>query len=326
MKKIGIVQVDGEIPNLALMQVCGYHESLGDKVEWYKGNVFEGEYDKIYASKLFSFSEMPQLPERALVGGTGIDFRNNLPDEIKTQKPSYSLYLKPWKPFNYTPKKTKKGTKKKILIDPVDYHLGFSMKGCRFVCKFCCVPQKEGRPKYNNSVDEILTNPLGGNRLMLLDNDFFGSPNWKEDLERIIELKLKVCFVQGLNIRIITKEQAELLAKCNYKNSNFKKKYVTFAWDRQFDKKRVMDGIQICNDAGIPSTNMQFFVLIGYDTTPEQDYERVMTLAEMGCMPYVMPFKKTDPYQKAFTRWVNQRAVFNSCSWSEYKYNKFPTV
>ncbi len=64
------------------------------------------------------------------------------------------------------------------------------MKSCRFACKFCCVPKKEGRPKENSTIDGLL-NPIGGNRLMLLDNDFFGGPDWRCNLERIIELRQK---------------------------------------------------------------------------------------------------------------------------------------
>lgn len=298
MGKVGIVQDDGELPNLALMQITKYHEELGDSVEWYKGNLFAHEYDSIYASKIFAFSEMPDLPASAMIGGTGIDFKNRLPGNIAEKQPSYTLYP------NCT------------------YHVGFSMKGCRFVCKFCCVPQKEGRPKKNSAIDDLLLNPRGGNRLMLLDNDFFGGPEWKENLLRIIELKLRVCFVQGLNIRIITQEQADLLAQCNYQNSKFHEKYLTFAWDRFNDRKLIFQGIERCNKAGIPNNKMQFFILIGFDTTPDQDYDRVMTLRELGCMPYVMPYKKDDPYQQAFARWVNHRATFKSCTWDEYKYRK----
>lgn len=195
------------------------------------------------------------------------------------------------------------------------------MKGCRFNCPFCCVPKKEGRPKVNSTIDGLLLNPNGGNRLMLLDNDFFGGQDWRPNLERIIQLKLRVCFVQGLNIRIITPDQARLLRLCRYTNSKFNQKYLTFAWDRYNDGKIVRKGIEICNAAGIPCKHMQFFVLIGFDTTPEQDLDRVMTLAEMGCMPYAMPYDKDDPYQKAFTRWVNNRAVFKTCSFQDYKYN-----
>lgn len=297
MNKIGIMQLDGKIPNLALMKVAGYHETIGDEVEWYEGLLFAEQYNKIYASKLFSFTPMPQLPENAVIGGTGIDFYNRLPKEIEDATPSYSLY------------------------PDCNYHLGFSMKGCRFNCKFCCVPKKEGRPYNYNTIDEILINPNGGNRLMLLDNDYFGGTEWKANLLRIIELKLKVCFVQGLNIRILTDEQAELLAKCDYRNLKFNKKYLTFAWDRFNDGKLIMQGIERCNKAGIPNGHLQFFVLIGFDTTPEQDMERVMTLANLGCMPFVMPYNKADKYQKAFARWVNMRAIFKTVKWEDYKYN-----
>jgi hypothetical protein len=296
MAKIGLVQLDGKLPNLAIMKIAGYHEAMGDSVEWYEGNLFEEQYEKIYCSKLFSFTPTPDLPERTIIGGTGIDSYNKLPKEIEDSTPSYSLY------------------------PDCQYHVGFSMKGCRFVCSFCVVPKKEGRPYNYNSIDEILINPNGANRLMLLDNDFFGGANWKVNLERIIELKLKVCFVQGLNIRIITKDQAELLAKCNYTNSKFNQKYLTFAWDKFNDRKLIDKGIKICNDAGIPSRHMQFFVLIGYDTTHEQNMERVMLLKEYGCMPFVMPYDKNDRYQKSFARWVNFRPTFKSVTWEQYTY------
>ena len=65
---------------------------------------------------------------------------------------------------------------------------------------------------------------------------------------------------------------------------------------------------------------MQFFVLIGYDTTPEQDYYRVMMLWEkFGALPFVMPYNKKDLYQKRFTRWVNHRAIFKSVAWEDYR-------
>jgi len=297
--RVALVQVDGKLPNLALMQVCGFHEGRGDMVSWWQGPLFNGQYDRVYVSKIFSFSKLPvSLPEGALIGGTGIDFFNRLPLEIEACAPSFSLY------------------------PGCGYHMGFSMKGCRFACKFCCVPRKEGRPRENSSIDGLLLNPRGGNRLMLLDNDFFGGPDWKGNLLRIIELGLRVCFVQGLNIRIIREEQAGLLARCSFWNSKFNKRYLTFAWDRYGDRRLIERGIRICNDAGIPCERMQFFVLVGFDTTEEQDYERVMTLREWGCMPFVMPYKRDDPYQRAFARWVNQRAVFKSCSWKDYRYRR----
>lgn len=292
---IGLVQVDGTLPNVALMQISAYHEARGDTVGWYEGSLFADQYDLIYASKIFQFSDLPQLPERAMLGGTGIDFKNVLPAEIAECEPSYTLY------------------------PDCDYHIGFSMKGCRFNCKFCCVPQKEGRPRINSSIERLLTNPGGGNRLMLLDNDFFGGAEWRENLETIIELDLRVCFVQGLNIRIITDEQAKMLAQTRFQSAGFNHHIVTFAWDRFRDGKLIFDGIERCMNAGIEPQQMQFFVLIGYDTTPEQDFERVDALASLGCLPYVMPYNRSDAYQRRFARWVNHRAIFKTVAWEDYQ-------
>lgn len=295
---IGIHQVDGKLPNYACMKIAGYYKSLNVPFESYKGDLFNEQYDKVYMSKIFHFSSMPEIYDNCIIGGTGIDHYNKLPPEIEIAEVSYDLYPN------------------------CNYHLGFSMKGCRFACKFCVVPKKEGKPYNYNTIDELLKNPYGENRLMLLDNDFFGGFHWKANLERIIELKLKVCFVQGLNIRIITYEQATLLAQCNFSNSKFNQKYLTFAFDKFKDEKLILEGIRICNEAGIRTSQMQFFVLIGFDTTHEENMYRINLLKNLGAKPFVMPYDKSDPYQKALTRYVNHRAIFNKCSWQEYKYSK----
>lgn len=292
---IGLVQVDGKIPNLALMKIAGYHEAMGDTVSWFNGMLFADQYEKVYASKIFDFSEMPQLPECASIGGTGVDFYNTLETELENADPSYSLYP------NWTS------------------HIGFTMKGCRFNCSFCCVPKKEGRPKDVSGVDDLLTNPNGGDRLMLLDNDFFGGSEWMRHLRRIRELDLRVCFAQGLNIRVLTYAQASLLATVRFMNTKFSMRMVTFAWDKMKDEKLIFDGIALCESAGIRAKDMQFFVLIGYDTTPEEDYCRVTKLFERGALPFVMPYDKSDHYQKRFARWVNHRAIFKSVEWKDYK-------
>lgn len=303
--KIGIVQIDGKQPNLALMKICAYHEAQGDAIEWYQGPIFSGCYDKIYASQIFAFSQRPELPmDKTVIGGTGIDFTNRLPSEIEAMPPSYSLYPE------------------------CDYHIGFSMKGCRFKCSFCCVPVKEGAPYKYSSIDQILYKPDGmynnpmatDNRIVLLDNDFFGTGDWDINLRRIIDLGAKVNFNQGLNIRILTQRQADLLAKCKYYNTHFTDRYLTFAWDRYQDRADIMKGIERCDKAGISRKHLQFFVLIGYDTTPEQDLDRVMTLKDLGCRPFVMPYNKFDGYQKRFARWVNSPQLRN-VSWDSYIHN-----
>ena len=47
---IGILAIDSNYPNLALMKISGYHKLQGDQVEWY--NPFN-HYDKVYMAKIY---------------------------------------------------------------------------------------------------------------------------------------------------------------------------------------------------------------------------------------------------------------------------------
>lgn len=301
MSKIALHQVDGSIPNLALMQIAAYHESRGDNVSRFDGDLFASQYDIIYHSKIFGFSPMPQIHENSLIGGTGIDFTNRLPPEIESSGYSYTTY------------------------PDCNFHVGQTQRGCRFSCDFCVVPKKEGKNRPHSELDDILINPNGGRKLMLLDNDFFGNRKWEIILNDIRDRDLLVCFAQGLNIRLITPAQARALSLVKFRNTKFNAKYVTFAWDKFADRDKIRAGIDRCNKNGIDSIHMQFFVLIGFDTTPEQDYQRVIELRELGALPFVMPYDRKNTYQKKFARWVNNRAIFKSVKWSEYN-NTAPSM
>ena len=56
--KIGIIQIDGKLPNLALMKVASFYKQKGYIVEKYAGPLFHDEYEKVYASKIFKFTEL----------------------------------------------------------------------------------------------------------------------------------------------------------------------------------------------------------------------------------------------------------------------------
>lgn len=61
------------------------------------------------------------------------------------------------------------------------------------------------------------------------------------------------------------------------------------------------------------------YVLIGFNTSESQDLYRVLILKSLGIDPFVMPFDKSDLYQKSFARWVNHKAIFNKVKWENYK-------
>lgn len=292
---VAIYDVDSRIPNLALMKLSQFHRQRGDTVSAY-APIMKNSYDKIYASTIFNFSDKSELDAATMeIGGSAWDLKKNLPPEIESLTPDYSFY-------DYA------------------HSIGFTMRGCRFRCKFCVVPEKEGRPKSNNTISEIWTN-RNSNFVVLLDNDFFGNPEWRERIAEIQKLDLTVNFSQGLNIRIITDEQAKMLASVKFRNLSGDKKEVHFAWDRFNDERLIDDGIKRVIAVGIKPYQMAFYVLIGFDTTPEQDLYRINKLKNHGCKPFVMAYDKSNDYQKRFARWVNHRAIFNSVAWEDYRVN-----
>jgi hypothetical protein len=293
---IALSQIDGKIPNLALMRIARFYENNGAIIEHFNP-LFSSKYSHVFASKIFSFTQDIWLPDNAITGGTGIDFYNTLPTEIESCYPSYTLYPE------------------------CNYHIGFTMRGCRFKCEFCCVPKKEGKAHSVSNIADLLINPKGGDRLMLLDNDFFGNPVWLDVIKEIIERKLKTSFVQGINIRTITEEQCYWLSKVSFFNQSFKRKILSFAWDRIKDEKIIRRGIDRLNAAGIKNYQMQFFILVGFDSTMEEDLHRINTLHSLGCKPFVMPYDKDDIYQKNLARWCNRRQIINAQP-DFTKYNK----
>lgn len=96
--RVGLIDVDGHnFPNLCLMKLSSWHKAHGDKVEWYDP-LFSGHLDKVYMSKVFTFT--PDYPyhvnaTEVVRGGTGYyypDGGDPLPDEIEHVMPDYSLY------------------------------------------------------------------------------------------------------------------------------------------------------------------------------------------------------------------------------------------
>ena len=67
---------------------------------------------------------------------------------------------------------------------------------------------------------------------------------------------------------------------------------------------------------GWNANGMIVYTLVNFDTTPEQDLERIYTLRAMGYWAYIMIYDKehcTDPFYKDLARWVNNRFIFAVC-------------
>ena len=283
--KICLVDVDSKIPNLALMKVSAYHRSIGDRVKFHDP-LFD-KPDLIYASKIFNFTpDYQYYPESVpvLKGGTGYDLKVELPEQIEKQYPDYTLYR-------------------------CDYALGFTSRGCSRDCPFCLVPEKEG---LIHPVGDIYDFWRGQEHIRLLDSNLTAIPGHFELIcIQLAKEKIKTDF-DGLDIRLIDADMARLLSRVKVW------KQLRFAWDNMQDEESVIRGIGILVKNGVARWKQMFYVLIGFNTTREEDLYRVETLRGLKVDPFVMPYNKADLYQRRFARWVNHKATFNTVPWDKY--------
>jgi len=278
--RIAIYDCEEKKHNTALMQISQYYKNKGVFVEWYFPLAHD-QYDKIYCSSLFDFSDKSLVTNDMICGGTGFDIKKKLPKEIEECDLDYSIY---------------EGN--------CDTSYIWFSRGCVRDYKFCIVREKEG---YIHPVKPKNLNP-NGKHITICDNNFFMNPKWEEAIEQIKEWDQKVNFM-GIDIRSLTNEQAEILNNLRHG------KQIKFAWDNPKEdlEEKFRNITRI-----IKPYKIMVYVLIGYNSTEGDDFYRVEVLRRLGIDPFVMPYIKNNTYQKRFSRWVNNKAVFKSVAWEDY--------
>lgn len=294
--KIGLWSDCHNFPSLPLMKLSAYHKSIVDDVEMIN---YLTHYDKVYASKVFSFTE--DIEDRCVVqtdeiskGGSGycisvvegkevFDSMKNtsLPKEIEHIYPDYSLYPQ------------------------YKFALGFLTRGCPRGCGFCIVGKKEGL--CSRQVADLSEFWRGQKEIKLLDPNLLACKDHETILEQLADSKANIDFTQGLDIRLINKNNVSLL-------NNIKTKMIHFAWDNP--KQDLTEYFKLFSKyTNIKSDrNKVVYVLTNYNSTIEEDLYRIYTLCDLGYSPYVIIYQKetSNKQHKDLQRWVNCRWIFRS--------------
>jgi hypothetical protein len=285
---IALKAVDSLIPNLALMKLSTWHKQQGDSVKLYDP-LFDSP-DCLYLSKVFDFTpDFDYLPDCEIIkGGIGYDIMAKLP------MPNDDAIMPDYELFN------------------CEYALGRVTRGCPNSCPWCVVSKMDGReirqvaePSDFIRSEQRLVKVLDDN-LMALPDLMLKTCEWLKDNNKIVNF-------EALDIRLVNDQTAYALASVKHEKS------IHFSWDGHHQDNAVVRGIDTLKHAGILPYRLMFYVLIGFNTTPDYDLYRVETLRKLGANPFVMPYLKTDRYQKDFARWCNQKAIFKSVTWDKYK-------
>lgn len=293
--RIGLIDIDGHnFPSLPLMKLSAWHKLLGDSVEWYEP-LFSGRIDIVYMSKVYTFTPDYEYcidADKIIKGGTGYfypDGGETLPREIEHLYPDYSIYYD-------------------RLSEVKKTAYGFLTRGCPRGCDFCIVEKKEG--KCSKKVADLNEFWRGQKNIVLLDPNIFACRDWKELSKQLIDSKAWIDFSQGCDIRIMTQEKAEMLKQMKIKR-------IHFAWDRYVDKDIIVTKLKWFKEiTGWDKRKMVVYILVNYNTTLEQDLERIYTVRDLGYWPFVMVYEKEKlPHRhviRKLQRWTNMKAVFET--------------
>lgn len=317
--KIGLIDVDGHAkkklwggtihPNIALGKISRWHKEHGDTVEW--ASPME-HYDKIYMSKVFSFSpdDLNVYDADEIVkGGTGYDVHSQLPPEIDRLQPDYSIYpgIRP------------------------DTAFGFLTRGCPNKCPWCVVPKKEGAIRPYMDVDEIAIE--GRKKLVLMDNNILAAGDYaKAQMSKIIERGYRVDFNQAIDARLMTEEFADLMARMKWIDRR-----IRFGCDTTAQVRHCENAIEMISQKGFHG---EFFIYIMLNGDFGESYGRVDYWAGRSkknrsdrlpyrIFPHLQPYR--DPqktvqvipqWQKDLTHWANNRALFNTVDFQNFEPRK----
>ena len=296
--KVLLVQLDGKLPNLALMRLSAHHKKLGHEVKLQvapnRGSLKQATWadglsekaDLVYGSLIFDRTKplaqkLLEVYPNAVLGGSGHDFTTRLESLGVGKEQDYSIYP------NF------------------QHSMGFSQRGCRMRCGFCIVPKTEGKVSDEHSVAELWRGDPWPRNLLLLDNDFFGQPGWQQKLDDVRAGGFRVCFSQGINVRMIDKESATALGSIDCRDDSFQRRRIYTAWDNKKDEARLFAGLNLLVEhGGFKPDQIMVYILIGYwpGETIEDRLYRQRKLREFGCRPYPMPYVRT-PELVGFQRW-----------------------
>lgn len=305
--KVGLIDVDGHnYPNLPLMKISAFHKAQGDTVEWYNGILSDHQH-RVYVSKVFSFTKDYEWvidADEVVRGGSGYAIKlengrevyhkeidNDLPGEVEHIYPDYSIYPQ------YT--------------DNTAY--GFLTRGCPRGCGFCHVASKEGKCSYKVAdLDEFWK---GQKKIVLSDPNILACKDHKELLQQLIDSKAKVEFNQGLDIRMINNDNLDLLRQV-------KLTHIHFAFDRYQDKDIIEPKLRAFHELGYDrgKGKVMVYILVNYDTTLEQDIERIQLCRELNFSPYPMIYDKehADPIYRKLQRWCSNYIFWSVPTFEEY--------
>lgn len=285
-------------PPLGLLKLASYHRSRGNQVKLVRGIKDDLSFDPdlIEITSLFTYAWKPvhEVIEfyhqkyhgsRMRVGGI---YASLMPQRIKSFFPFLDIHTGVFKEADsYIPAYD-------ILSDVEqwgkwDSTILFTSRGCIRNCPFCAVPRLEG--KIYSVIDDLKRYIYPTHRRIILwDNNFFASPNWRKIIQALKDTGLSVDFNQGIDSRLIDDEKARMIA-------DLTTPIIRTAFDNVNEKGSIINAVESLSKSGIRKRKIFIYTLYNFyeekygSDTPATFFERIKMVAALGCVSYPMRYE-----------------------------------
>ena len=241
----------------------------------------------VHCSIIFDVNKDFVVGDNINFGGTGVSLETELPEEIEMGEPDYSLY-----PEN-------------------DTSYGFMTRGCIRNCYFCKVPKKEGKIRLVNEPEDIIRHK----KVKFFDNNILAYNDHKRILQKLIDIGIPMQFNQGLDIRLLNKENSDLIRRLHYMNE------IGFAFDDISEMDILNRKIGLLD--WCKKWQVRFFVYVNPNMEISNVVRRIEWLTKHECLPYLMRDISCwdSPMSQFYTdlaAWCNQPGFFKSMEFDTF--------
>jgi hypothetical protein len=281
--RVMLINIDSTIKNVALEKIKLYHQLRGDEV-LENLPMYKHTCDKIYASCVFSYNKhLTDEWKDCEVGGTGVDLYKTLPQEIEEMKPKIDI--------------------------------GFTTRGCVHQCKFCVVPQKEGKIRITGDIYDFWSKK--SKSIVILDNNILGIPEqFLKISAQIKKENLRVDFNSGMDFRLITDDIVKELFSLKHIHE------IRFAFDDYAYKPKVLKALEMLKRNGLKDWQTRWYIYTGVKDTLETVLERCNIIHSQKQLCYIM--RDRDPQVQSNKQFI---ALAKWCNWAVFfKYDFYQVL
>lgn len=303
--RILLVNVDARF-NMAIRRMynffCSNHDvtMLDLKFDGYPSKKFKiisgMGYDKVYVSNIFDVNKDKYQVvgcNDVVIGGIGSNNPSlKLPPEIEATEPFY--------------------------YDDEDTSYGFLTRGCirnHVSCPWCKVPLYEGKLKFYNHIESIIKHK----KVSFLDNNILAYSGCEQAFQYLIDQNIRCEFNQGLDFRLVTDRNAELLSKLNYMGE-----YI-FAFDAPKYRSLLENKLKILKRYIPKDWKIKFYIYQNKSMNISELIERAEWCRSNKTLPYVMRDidcweSDEQDFYTDYAAYCNQPGFFKKLSFEKFLY------